>query len=272
MIVRRILVAIDASPGSGAAVRTTAWLAARLRAELVGLFVEDARLLTLVESPLAREVDTLTAGRHLPESESARRQLRLQGLRAREELRRFAERESVDWTFRVARGSVSAEIAEAAGEGDIVGLGSVGWSHRPQRVLGELASALLERRGGYTLLIKRKAEVGLPIVVLFDGSPEATRALRVSAQLAADDESQVTVCPLGVGEEALDRALEEVFAERGRVVLDQRLEAGDERRLRTGLLALAPGIALLPLAGEATNQEILLRLLDELDCPVLLVS
>ena len=62
MNVERILVAIDASPGSLAAAETAARLAALLNAELEGLFVEDDRLLRLPAAPLARQVDSITAG------------------------------------------------------------------------------------------------------------------------------------------------------------------------------------------------------------------
>ena len=53
--IRRILVALDASTHSLAALETAAGLAARLEAELVGLFVEDINLLRAAELPFARE-------------------------------------------------------------------------------------------------------------------------------------------------------------------------------------------------------------------------
>ena len=58
---RRILVALDASPHSLAALEAAAELAASLRAELIGLFVEDANLLRVAGFPFAREFGAYTA-------------------------------------------------------------------------------------------------------------------------------------------------------------------------------------------------------------------
>ena len=51
----RILVALDASPRSLAALSTAGALAAELDAELSGLFVEDINLQRLLALPFARE-------------------------------------------------------------------------------------------------------------------------------------------------------------------------------------------------------------------------
>ena len=53
--VRRILVALDASPHSHAALEEAAALAKPLQAELAGVFVLDAELLRLSALPVARE-------------------------------------------------------------------------------------------------------------------------------------------------------------------------------------------------------------------------
>ena len=61
IVIQRILVALDASPHSQAALDAAATLAARVSAELQGLFIEDVNLLRLAELPFAREVGSFTA-------------------------------------------------------------------------------------------------------------------------------------------------------------------------------------------------------------------
>ncbi|MBK7177644.1 MAG: universal stress protein [Chloroflexi bacterium] len=56
MKIQRILVALDASPHSLAALEAAIDLAERLDAELQGLFVEDINLLRLAQLPFAREL------------------------------------------------------------------------------------------------------------------------------------------------------------------------------------------------------------------------
>lgn len=55
-LIRRILVALDTSPSSQAALEAAVALAERLNAEVCGLFVEDVDLLRVAESPYAREI------------------------------------------------------------------------------------------------------------------------------------------------------------------------------------------------------------------------
>ena len=75
---RRILVALDASSHSHAALAAAVALAGRLHSELQGIFVEDINLLRLAELPFAREVRFgLSAARPVQGEELQR------GLRAR---------------------------------------------------------------------------------------------------------------------------------------------------------------------------------------------
>ena len=79
--VRRILVALDASPHSLAALRAAAELAADLDAELVGIFVEDINLLRLSDLPLASEVTIYTTTSRRLNRQEIERQLRSQAVR-----------------------------------------------------------------------------------------------------------------------------------------------------------------------------------------------
>ena len=59
-LVRRILVAVDASHHSIAALEAAVELATRFQAELLGLYVEDINLLRLAQLPFGREVGTFS--------------------------------------------------------------------------------------------------------------------------------------------------------------------------------------------------------------------
>ena len=64
LIIRRILVGLDASPRSLSALEVACDLAARFRAELEGLFVEDIDLLRACELPFTREIRFFSGARH----------------------------------------------------------------------------------------------------------------------------------------------------------------------------------------------------------------
>jgi nucleotide-binding universal stress UspA family protein len=272
MSARRILVAIDASPGSLIAARAAARLAARLEAELAGLFVEDVRRLRLAESPLAREVDIMTLRPRRPAGAQTQRQLKLQGLRARDALRRIADREGIRWSFRVARGAVSAEIAAAADDAEIVSLGYGGWSTRPQRALGAVASALLERRSACTLLMRRALDVGPPVLVLFDGSEQAERGLSLALRLVAGRTGDLEILLVGSDDTGLRSRLESVAGKVAIGAVIGSLSSTAEPRLRGLLDAARPGALVLPVGGASEHREILHDILERVDCPALLVS
>ena len=83
LTIRRILVALDASHHSLAALEAAAELAAGMEAELQGIYVEDVNLIKLAGAPGAREVryPYIDAGRL--SRERMERQLRAQAAQAR---------------------------------------------------------------------------------------------------------------------------------------------------------------------------------------------
>ena len=155
--IRRILVALDASPHSMAALEAAAELAAGLQAELLGVFVEDVNLLRLAGLPFAREVHAFSAIPRALDSQEIERELRAQAERARRALARAAEREQVRWTFRVVRGPVLEELLAASAQADLISLGKQGWSANMRRTMGSTAWEILSQATCHALLIQRRA-------------------------------------------------------------------------------------------------------------------
>ena len=98
--IRRILVALDATAESLAALNAAADLAMQLHAELFGLFVEDINLARLAALPIAREID-LAAGSIIEiNHQTVERQFRLQREKARGALESAARSRRLNWSFR----------------------------------------------------------------------------------------------------------------------------------------------------------------------------
>ena len=268
-MIRRILVALDASPDSLAAAEAAAEMAALLSAELHGLFVEDVELLRLVESPLARELDLSTGSTCGAESAAVEGQLRAHARKARETLDRLADRLRIQSSFRVTRGGVAQEITAAAEEADLVTLGRVGWTVRRRRDLGKTARALISGGGRRVLLLERSVAVRAPIVVLFDGSEAGRDALDLAAHLAARRREPLRV--LLVGED--QGTLREAAA--GGVGADAEtswLGRPGPQALAHAVSLLSGGVVVVPVAGPDLGEEHLRTLLDSVACPVLAVS
>ena len=89
MLIRRIVVAVDASPHSLAAIEGAAVLARLLEAELIGIYVEDVRLLRVAELPRMVEVSFDSRVARPFTDRYAERQLKEQAAKARRALKRW---------------------------------------------------------------------------------------------------------------------------------------------------------------------------------------
>ena len=270
--IRRILVALDDSPGSLAAAEAAADLAALVEAELLGLFVEDAELLRLATSPLAREVDFLTASQHGLETLAVERQLRIHAGRARRALERIAGLAGIRWSFRVVRGTVAGEIVAAAEEADVVSLGRLGWSLRRKRLLGRTARELLSRRRGITLFSDRRVPVRGPVVVLYDGSAAGRRALALAVLIADRSEVALHVLVVGENHEELRREVAGSIDERAVDAWIEGLGRPDPASMTGAVCRRTAGVVIVPLGRSPLGEEHVQRLLEEVMCPVLVVS
>lgn len=271
--IRRILVALDASPQSQAALDAAAQLAVRLRAELQGLFIEDVNLLRLARLPFVREIGFFTAVHRRLDAQSVERQLRARARRVQERLTAIAERDRLQWSFRVVRGAIASELLAASSDADLVILGRSGWSPHPKRGLGSTARALVFGAPILTLILQEGACLGPPIMAVYDGSPLAEKALAVAALLARHEEGPVTVV-LVDGESETKRLEAQAAARLGEQGVRGRYRAlnrSNAPRLAHLVQDEGCGTLVLPAKSVLLRDEALLALLDAIDVPTLFV-
>lgn len=188
--IRRILVAVDASPHSLAALDSAAGLAARLGADVDAVFVEDINVVRLVAHPYVHTFSLAAARRQALDDVLIEKMLELQLVAARRALEQAVAGQQVKGSFAVRRGRVEAELLAAAGGADIVCLGWSGRADPGSRPrLGSIARALLASAPA-PVLVAREAAFG-PVMVLWDGTPAGRRALAVACALAARDGGSV---------------------------------------------------------------------------------
>lgn len=189
--VRRILLALDASPDSRAALDLVSRLAALLEAELRGLYVEDERLAELTDLTFLREVDAVSGRVRQIQDAEVERQLRAEATRAGRDLARVGEQMGIRWSFRVSRGKVAAEVTAAARESDLVTVGVR--SRRAGGRVGSTVRALVRARGNPVLIVRRGMRLGDRVHVLDDGSEEAARAVALAEAISRRPRATLTV-------------------------------------------------------------------------------
>lgn len=245
--VERIVVALDASPNSLAALRAAAQLAAQLQAELQGLFVEDDNLLRLSALPFGQEVGLVSGTARRLDSRNLERQLRALALSLQQAMARVADPIRVRWSFQVTRGSVVDELIAAAENAQLLSLGA--HQHPPGSPLGADASTVIERTRRPVLIMGREGHLTRPFTLVYTGSERAERALQLAIHLAQRTDQQLTVVlPLNESDaEHASKRLSTLLADQGidaRIIQSQAIVAFE--RLDGTLILPAEHADLLP--------------------------
>jgi nucleotide-binding universal stress UspA family protein len=272
LAIRRILVALDASYHSLAALEAAAELAASLKAELEGLFVEDVNLLRVAGSPVAREVLYPFVAASRLDRARMERALRAQATQARQAIAAACERRRVKWSFRVVRGEVAPEVLAAALEADMLSLGKASRPLIRRAHLGSTARAAAARAPHPVLLLQRDVSLRPPVVVTYDGSPTAQQALMIATQLAQKAGGYLSVLTLaGATDEmpGLQAEISDLLHGKRLIVRYRQLTDASVATLTHEVRSERSGV--LVLSCTILQPDALQTLLDEVDCPVLLV-
>jgi len=272
-MIRSIAVALDCSPHSRASLVAAAEMASRLRAELIGIFVEDINLLHMAGLPFVEEVRRYSAKTGKLDPDQLERLLRLQARQACEMLQQTAEALTIRHTFRVLRGMVPEELMSAAPEADILVLGRSGRSPSCRKGLGSTARTALNE-GKKTMLLMRPGVTAAegPLLVLYDGSEGSMRALEVALEIAGPESilHLIVTNPAPDAEELCRQVVGPIVESSGIPTEYHHLPLTDGHQLARYIRMIDSGLLVL---GDRLDMpaETLRDLVDDIDYPVLIV-
>jgi nucleotide-binding universal stress UspA family protein len=274
--IRRILVALDASGHSFAALDVAVKLATHVGADLRGVFVEDIDLLRAAELPIAQEVSSFTSTTRRMTSLRMERVFRVQADRSRQALAMAIRSLRIQHTFEVTRGRVPGELLQVAAEADLLVLGQAGSSRSSRRKIGRTAQAVLDRARLPVLLVRpdQRQRVEGGMLTLYDGSAAAEEALRLAVSMTAGShERQLTVLLLAHDahtSRTWHHQLTERLGERLPRLHFRPLESGETTRLTAVAREEQGGVLIVPTpcAAISSHQQ---ELLYAATMPVLFV-
>ena len=191
----RVLVLLDGSRMSYAALQAAAEIAAKSGADLLGVFVEELNQLRSAGYGFAREVGASSGiSRPLATGEVEQRMRRLAN-EARRALAGAVAPFGGRHNLSVARGHVIEEVLALAGPQDLLVMGRVGWSSAPGARLGSTAKGLVRRSRGRVLLwCEGRVEPQGRIVVFLNDHKDANgRAVQAAAEQAHHTHRPVTL-------------------------------------------------------------------------------
>ena len=202
---RRVVLALDTVSGDPSVLDRAAALAARLRGDLLALFVEDIDLVRLAGHQHVFTCSTLNGGVRELAADHLQTSLRLQTQRLCRAMEQAATRRQVKAAFQLRQGRLMTEVLDAAGVDDLV---VISWSAPSWSASGRatpwagstppasvVVQALAEARVRSVLLLHPQTGDG-PVLVAFDGSEAAWHGLATAAQVADVDGGRIEVALL----------------------------------------------------------------------------
>jgi nucleotide-binding universal stress UspA family protein len=269
--IRKILIALDASPASQAALELAADLAVRHQAELIGIFVEDINLLRSADISFTQEVGEFTAIPRHVDSRQVENELKAHSRRIEEMLSSIATRANVHWSFRSVRGLIPGELMAAAEGTDLIILGKKGWSEGVQ--IGSTAKKLAALSPVQSLILEHKVRPDTPVLVIYDGSEGSQNALRTASRICSPGSTLTILVPAEDQESA-----QEIYAGLGAWIDEQEFQiqfrwVDDLKGKRISNMALISGcdIVILPAQSKHFHPKAIISMVKNADCAVLLV-
>ncbi|MFN8491979.1 MAG: universal stress protein [Caldilineaceae bacterium] len=187
----RIVVAVDASPHSLAALRAAAQFAATIQAELYALFVEDSDLLSVSNLPFWQEIGSFSATARQLDRQTVERLLRARASKVQAALAQLADQMQVQWSFQVTRGGVTNELLAAAENAMLFSIGRA--SRVSNRRLGSTTELVIKRSGRPVLILDDKGQIRHPLTLLYTGTESAERAFQLAIRLAQRDHDELHI-------------------------------------------------------------------------------
>jgi hypothetical protein len=270
---KRILLPLDAGGADAASLEYAIRAAARFRAELVGIFVEDSELMRLAGLPFARETAHLSAVTRPLNPADMARALRVRAEIVRARLQERATQAQVSWSFRIVQGELLAEqLGESAGS-DLLILEVGAHRTRPGRGAGTATRRIFSHTSCTVWLRRAQAADERPVVALLDGAPSNMRVLAVASQFARRDGKHLLVMIPAADAAEFERRAKQAAAALAASGVEAEFQplAREAAANLVQVVAAARGKLLVigrdsPLASGAAYQ----RLLEDVPCEVVL--
>jgi len=197
IIFQRILVGVDTSQHSLAALEAAAHIARQLKADIHGIFVQDESWQKLEELPSIGIVNELTGKTDLLQKQNLNNQVERLKRRLKRQVKTISRKHKIGHRWDTVRGRVEEEILRAASEADLITIGRRGISFPGRKAMGSSAQKIIESADQSILILKKGIQIGTPITVVYDASHASQRALKLGLSLSQQEEEAMTILVMG---------------------------------------------------------------------------
>ncbi len=273
IFLREILVAIDTSTHSHAALEAAVALAKTMEANIQGLFVEDELWNKITNLPSTRAVNALT-GDVLPlENDTLEHQVAILRNRLRRKLEKMSSRNRVKYSWSSARGNVEKKILEASENADLITIGLKGQSAR-RKNLGSSAKMIIQKAEKPVLILKEGLHLGTTLTAVYDASKESQRGIRLALKIAEKNKSSLKVLVVDNNPDAVDqrnKELEKILENNEVSVQVELMKSTDLGSFLNSINEQRSGLLIIPKSQPLLAKSFETVLLH-INCPLLMVN
>lgn len=271
--VERILVALDSSNHSFAALQAAVELAQHYDAILRGIFIEDINLLNLANMPFHREVGLYSAVIREITTDGISRGILVQSRWVVRTFHRLINRTGLQSEFAVLRGDVIETIRHEAEECDLLVMGKSGRALLKSGKLGSTARLLIQEHEQSLLLVEEGNQIDYPKMVLFDDSQIGRTALETSADLLGEDESLVVLLNEAYidGIDKHQKFLKAWSSEKDIRISIKGYQPNLFLRFINEIRDVKIGLLILPVLQDFPKRRLVEICLEEVNLPILLI-
>lgn len=271
---RRILVAVDTSSHSLAALEAAAHLAQKMEANIHGLFVHEELWQKIGRLPTMRTINELTGHDEELEKRSLDKQIELLKKRLKRRIDSISREYNLSHSWESVKGNVEEAILQAAEDADLITIGRRGSSFPQKKKLGSSAKAIIRKADKPILILKRGLKLGESIMVVYDGSRESQRCLRMAISMAKRNESHLNILVLDnepKTDRDRDKNLEDTVEQSDVPIQVQFMHSPDIWGFTNAVNRRGAGLLIMP-KHQPLLEEHLETVIFQLQCPVLLMN
>src|SRR5699024_10193390 len=193
LLLRNILVALDTSAHSRAALEAAAILASLLEANIRGVFVQEEHWTRLSRLPSLTAIHELTGKAYALQQDTLEKEIKNVKQRLQRQLKQISSRREITHSLETVQGKAEEEILKAAQEADLITIGWRGRSYPSTKKPGATARGIIRNADKPVRVLGKNVRLGKRISVFYDTGTEAQKGLKLGLILAEHNDSELSV-------------------------------------------------------------------------------
>lgn len=256
-LTRRIVIGLRPMSDIDPSLAAATVLAAAIKAEVVGLYVQEDAMIDLAALPFARALEPGTARPERLTSDAMAKAIKQGAITCRRVLSAHAEKASVSWSFNVAHGELPVTIRSTVARSDFLVLSGDRVGFSPRRLIEEIRSAPRDIGGILVAVPPRTTPSSGPVVAIDDGDASGRETVLLASRIAGISGAPLNLLVIAATDEEVDRIVRRAnsLISSGQSITAHRIAPGTPQAITAALSQLQPSFIVADKEGEPFDND-----------------